>query len=553
MIRKYTRTGVKMANRFFVTAMAALLLLLGTAGVAAAQTGTSYVSGALSLANLAVSPQPVVAGNNITVQFQLYNSYGNPLNNVNIQLVSQSPIINVSPSYTFLVDSIGSGLFGGFGYSRFTYTLRIPASLPAGEYVVDVMATYESSAPSVSGTSSNNEPGSSLMPIYIYVYGNPGVSVTATPSPQITPGTQFTLMLNAENSGTDAARGANVTILNSSGLYVSGAGRVSFGTLAEGVPETASVSMYAATNISAGTHYIPLRITYTSPQGTAYVQNVSAPVEVLVPSPDVVASIAGSMPAQLYSGSNTTIQLMVQNVGGGIAKNVSIAVGSSPYITSGGAASTFFIGTLGPSASAVENVFVSANRTTSASGYVLPVNVTYQNADHSDTVSGIQYVPINVQRSALFNVTSVSGPIAPGASYVPVTFSIKNTGNEAAQDVYLSLQSIYPVTVINANNYITSLAPGQETNVTFYASADSNGNPGKYPVTLYEQWRQPNGSANQQYSGSNAYYISVGNGSSSGAGGITADAVYAVIVAVVAYVLYSRVLKPRLGSKKRKA
>ena len=544
--------GVKMVQKSFLVSMLAAALLLLPVALPVAQAGTSYVSGALSLANLVVSPQPVVAGDNITVQFQLYNSYDNPLNNVNIQLASQSPIINVSPSHTFLIDSIGEGLFGGIGYSTFTYTLHVPSSLPAGEYTVDVIATYESSAPSATGLSSNNEPGSSEMPIYIYVYGKPGVSVTATPTPQITPGSQFALVLNAENSGTDTAMNTNVTVLNSPGLEVSGAGRVSFGSLARGVPESASVDMYAATNISAGTHYVPLRITYTSPEGISYVQNVSAPVEVLVPAPEVVASIAGSMPVQLYSGSNSTIQLLIQNIGGGIAKNVSISVGSSNSITASGAAASFFIGTLAPGASATESVFISANRSTSTGGYSLPVNVTYQNANHASTISSVQYVPINMQRTALFNVTSVSAPLAPGASYIPVTFAIRNTGNEEAQDLYLSLQSVYPVTVINANNFVTNLAPGQEANVTFYVSVDSSAATGKYPVTLYEQWRQPNGSANQQYSGSNAYYVSVGGGKGTGSSGATSDIVAAIIVIAVAYVLYKRLLKKRIGPKRRK-
>ncbi len=544
--------GIRMGHEAMAIGMAALMLLW-FASAASAQS-TSYVSGALSLANLVISPQPVVAGSNVTVQFQLYNDYNNPLQNVNLQLEAQNPIINVSPSHTYITDSIGQGIFGGIGYSIFTYTLHIPASLPAGSYEIDVVATYESSAPSTSGLSSNNEPGESDMPIYIYVYGTPSISVTATPSPQITPGMTSLLTLAAENSGTDTARNVNITILSTNGIAVSGPSRISLGTMAQGVPEQASTSVYALTNISAGTQYIPMRISYTAPDGMQYVQDVNAPVSVSIPEPDVVVSIEGSQPAQLYAGSNASVELLVQNIGGGTAKNVSINVESSKYLIAGGAASTFFIGSLPSGASTTETTFISANRSSGSAPYYLPVNVSYKNGDYSSKLSAVQYVPINMQNAALFNVTSVIDSLAPGTSYASVTFSIRNTGSETAQEITLSLQSIYPITVINSNNYVNSLAPGQEVNVTFYVSADSRGKPGEYPVTIYEQWRQPNGAAGQQYSASNGYYVTVGSGSGS-SGSIGSDAAYAVItiVIVVAIAMVLRRRRAGKGARAKKA
>ncbi len=552
MINKKTK-GEKMRYEAMAIGMAALLLLW-TAGAASAQSA-SYVSGALSLANLVVSPQPVVAGSNVTVQFQLYNDYSNSLQNVNLQLEAQNPIINVSPSHTYITDSIGQGLFGSIGYSIFTYTFHIPSSLPAGLYTIDVIATYESSAPSATGITSNNEPGESEMPIYIYVYGTPSISVTATPSPQITPGATSLLALTVENSGTDTARNVNITLQSHDGLEVAGSSRISLGSLAQGTPEQASTSVYALANISAGTHYLPLSITYSAPDGMQYVQNVSLPVSVTVPEPDIVISMAGSQPEQLYAGSNASLTLLVQNIGGGTAKNVTIGVESSRYLIAGGAASTFFIGSLAPGATATESVFVSANRTSGSAPYYLPVNVSYQNGDYSSKQSSMQYVPVNLQNAAIFNITSVTDSLSPGVSYAPVTFTVRNTGSETAQSLTLSLQSIYPITVINSNNYVNNLAPGQEANVTFYVSADSRGKPGEYPVTIYEQWRQPNGAANQQYSSSNGYYVTVGSGSGTSSNAVESYIAYAV-VAVIVIIAIAMVLRRRRagkGAKPKKA
>jgi len=45
-------------------------------------------------------------------------------------------------------------------------------------------------------------------------------------------------------------------------------------------------------------------------------------------------------------------------------------------------------------------------------------------------------------------------------------------------------------------------------------NVDTSGLPGSYPVTIFETWKQPNGTPNQLYSGSNNYYIVVGGSGS---------------------------------------
>ncbi|MDE1823195.1 MAG: hypothetical protein KGH50_02620, partial [Candidatus Micrarchaeota archaeon] len=65
------------------TAVAAALLST-LLGIALAQS--SSVSGALSVANLNVAPEPILPGQNVTIYFQLYNSYTSSLSNVNLWL-----------------------------------------------------------------------------------------------------------------------------------------------------------------------------------------------------------------------------------------------------------------------------------------------------------------------------------------------------------------------------------------------------------------------------------------------------------------------------------
>ena len=90
----------------------------------------AQATNALSLSDLHISPQPLIAGTNATIVFQLYNSYSSSLGDVNLQVTASNPIINVSPSSTTLIDSIGNGLYGGGSDS--------PAST--------IMCTYPSSS-----------------------------------------------------------------------------------------------------------------------------------------------------------------------------------------------------------------------------------------------------------------------------------------------------------------------------------------------------------------------------------------------------------------------
>ncbi len=118
-----------------------------------------------------------------------------------------------------------------------------------------------------------------------------------------------------------------------------------------------------------------------------------------------------------------------------------------------------------------------------------------------------------------------------GSTYVPVTVSIKNTGNEPADSVLLTMESVYPVSVVSSTYYINSIAPNQTVNATFYVSVDSSGQPGDYPITLYEQWKQPNSPESLEFSGSSEYFVSVGSTTNSAAG--DTETTILIIVALV--------------------
>ncbi len=521
----------------------ALMAIAVIASFASAQV-TTTPQDALSTVNLTISPQPVIAGDNITISFLLFNSYTSNLNDVNLEITSASPLISVSPSYSFIVDGIGTGVYGGVSNRLFTYNVHIPSTLPEGEYTLYIMAYY--TTVQSNGETNYDVAAQSQIPIYIYVYGNPDVELNGIPSTSIVPGHDFSIAISAVNTGDGAARNVSLSILNSSVFSADGANRFNLGIIQSGSEGSTTAQIFASQNISSGINYLPVKVSYTSDANvsTTEIENIS--LNVLLNQPNIAASIINSVPTELNPGGNQTVTVLLQNIGTGQANNVSVQFLNGTGISASGTASYFFIGTLAQSASVQENVFISANKNANQSNYTLPVRIKYTHANYKGNVTQMEYIPIKVQSGAIFNVTAASSSLLPGSTYKPLTFVVKNIGNEEAQQISFSLQSLYPITPVTPVSYITSLAPGQSTNVTFYVSVVSTGNPGTYPVTLYEQWRQPNGATNQQYSGSNNYYAEVVNSSGSN----TYEYAVAAVVVVVIVVL---VLRRRMKGMKKKA
>jgi hypothetical protein len=498
-------------------------------------------SDALSLANLAVYPQPAVAGSNITLAFQLYNSYTNELTSVNLNLQGSYPILNYSPSATYLISTIGQGLYGGS--VPFTYRIHLPKNMNAGTYTVDVVASYETQ-----GAGNQQVSSSSVMPVTFYVRGAPNLKLTASSSAAISPGSQSAVTVTVLNVGTDNATDVGITLLNSQNFSVLGASTFNLGTVGPQKSATAAAVLLANSTLKEGTATFPMVVSYsTTYNSTLKSYNQSVPVTVSLGVPNIVLGITGATPSSLYPGTNQTLSMSVQNIGSGTAKNVTISVPSTGNITASSSASMIFLGTIAAGASTTTSVQITANKNDQLSKYLLPIRLSYQNANYNSTTNKTVTVPIALQSIAQFNITSASSALSPGSTYMPITVTVRNNGNEPAQTVTFSLQTIYPISQVTPNAYLNSLAPGQSANVTFYVNVDSQANAGQYPLTLYEQWTQPGGTTTQQYSASQNYYVSVNSG-----GGIENSLIYAIIVIVIVAVVYMRVIKPRMAAQKKK-
>ncbi|MDE1869646.1 MAG: COG1361 S-layer family protein [Candidatus Micrarchaeota archaeon] len=509
--------------------------------------GMVSANGELSVTNLVISPQPVLAGQNFTLSFQLYNSYGT-LQNVNFGLTGSYPLLNYSPVGSRLISSMNQGLYGGVG-TYFLYHLSVPKNVQSGTYTLYVSASYLIQTSS-SGTTVT-QAATSNVPISFYISGVPNLVLTANPVTQIVPGSQSSINLNVFNSGTASATNINLTVLNSANFTVSGSPTFNLGTINGGASSSAVATLQTNSTLQEGQNLIPVRLQYTTQYGANVSKVVMVPMSVIINQPNIVPSIIATSPQTLYAGSNQTLSVSIQNIGLGVAKNVTVKFLSTNSITVGSSAAGIFIGTIPADSSITQSVFISASKTDNQTNYSVPVEVSYSSSNYQSVAKKTLYLNVTLQKSAIYNITNVSGKLSPSGTYLPLTFTVRNAGGQTAQQITFSMQSIYPIVPASPNVYLKQLAPGESANVTFYVNVDAQGNPGSYPVTVYEQWSQPNGASSQQYSASQNYYAVVSP--QGGGSGIIVNIVIGVaVIAIAGYILWRRMPQKnaKLDSKK---
>ena len=407
-----------MRTKNFLLAFAVVAML---SGMVCAQ-----YDGSLSMVNLSVSPNPIIAGGNATIKFQLYNAYDSWLYGTSLQASGSYPILNVSPLSSNIVGTLNSGVNAAYH----NYMIRIPNTTPSGVYTVNFTAKY-------------------------FVYAASGTLVASSSMP---------VSFNVNNK-----------------------------------PEITVVA--------------------SSPQSGA-----------------------------LYTGYNQTLDLIIENIGYGTARNVSVTINGSQDINVLSSVKSFFISNLTRGSSVTEPALVSAKNLTNT---YLVAKITYYAPRFQQQFNASQKVNLSVAPSAQFTIGSANSGVTVGATDVPVQLRVINSGTSAADQLQLSLQTPYPITPIASTAYVNDLQPGASTNVTFLISVDNAGVPGNYPVTLYEQWKQPNGATNQQFSGSSNYFVAITSG---GAGNFTLEIEVAVVViAVIVVVMIARRRMAAGASKKNKS
>ncbi len=519
------------------TVFLAMVLLGAFSFVVNAQS----INGALTVTNLEISPNPINAGANVVVSFQIYDSYSSSLNNVNLQLQGTYPILNFSPINSYLINEMSQGIYGGAD-SYFSYNINIPKTTPSGSYTLNVLATYQTTQTGAGG-SIETVTGSSIIPITFYVNGIPNITVTSESS-AIVPGQEFSMSLNVLNSGYGNAKNITITLLNTTTFIPTGATSFNIGSLSEGASTILTGEYQAGKFVSNGTYSLPIAISYHTITGTGYSIKTNQTIGVIINNPNLVINILSTQPQTLYKGYNQSIELGISNIGTGTANNVSINFYPGDGLNVLSSVSSFFIGSIAAGQSVSEPLLISASNY-SGSEAVLSYVLKYLSSNYKNSFTKTQNLTLKIASSSTFSISNGNYTLLPGAAAVPMNFVITNTGNIDAQNIQLSLQSTYPIAPITNTFYITNLEPGQSANVSFEVNVDSNGNTGTYPITIYETWKQPNGSTEQLYNGANVYYAIVG-------GTLTSSGNYLIYIIVIIIIIVALVIYRRRKSNKKK-
>jgi hypothetical protein len=345
-------------------------------------------------------------------------------------------------------------------------------------------------------------------------------------------------VLSVLNSGYGDAKNITVSLLSDKNFTALGSTQFRIGALAQGGASAITAEYQTNSSIASGTYALPLRVTYYSETGQEYNETVYQQVGVLVDNPNIVVNITSAQPSALYRGYNQTLEISITNIGTGTAKNVSVRLSPSSGISILSSVKSFFIGSLAPGQSAAKQVLVSSGNYTSANASI-SANMTYYTQNYRNRLEKVSVLGLSVAQASMFTISQGAYTLVPGSTDMNVSYVLTNTGNVNATDLQLSFQSQYPLTPVTSSYYLPSLAPGKSANIYFQVSVDTDGNPGSYPITIYESWRQPNGAQQQTYSGSNPYYAIVSQQSGSSSAGPAEDIVVAAVV-VLAAVLYMR-------------
>ncbi len=496
--------------------------------------GQGTQTGALSPYNLRISPDPVTAGSNMTVSFQIYDSYSSSLSNVNLELEGAYPILNISPTHSNLITTMSQGIYGG-STTYFTYNVKIPQDTVSGEYNLTLVAYYQTTVTTVTGIS-EIVTGESTIPISFYVHGIPKISIVSTPS-HISPGEEFPIVLDVSNIGYGTAKGLNLSLISDANFTALGSSSFSIGNLAPHGTVSINAEYQASPALGNGTYRLPMHVSYTPEVGPVQNALIYQNLSIAVDNPDIVVSAAGAFPQALYQGYNQSVTLSIANIGYGTAKNVSVGVLPGPGTSVLGSVNNFFIGSIAPGQSVQEALLVSANNGGSYNSSLL-ARVDYYPANYGSSISKNETVSLSVVPSSSFTISNGEYLLPQGSPNAQLRLRITNTGNIAAKNLQLSFQSQYPITPVTSSYYLADLEPGQTANVTFQVSVDEKAQSGRYPVTIYENWKQSNGAPQQVYYGTSNYYAIVG--SQQGTGGIISYIIYLAVIIIAAYIVAAK-------------
>jgi hypothetical protein len=192
--------------------------------------------------------------------------------------------------------------------------------------------------------------------------------------------------------------------------------------------------------------------------------------------PSFQASVISSNPVDIYSGDSAMITIMLYNNGSDRAQSVQATLNAPAGIDAKWSTKTQELGTILSQGSATATFAVEAEKNTAPGNYDLDLAVRYASSSGQNSTYDFPFVLV-VKPKAEFTAEGSQMSLYIGETQ-NTQVTIKNTGSQEAKKLKVRIQPIYPFSSDGAVRYIDSLAPGDEKNLSYSISVDSNGEPG---------------------------------------------------------------------------
>ena len=188
-------------------------------------------------------------------------------------------------------------------------------------------------------------------------------------------------------------------------------------------------------------------------------------------APDVVLLTSGNEPIVVEPKQQFKVDMVVKNIGTGIARNLKIVSKSTEFITSG--SNTQFIEELSPGQSANISAYFTGNEDLEPNVYNFPVVLEYKDAvgDAKSYESSIGVTLKNKAELSVKNVKTRPDYVSAGDKY-EVSLRVENTGSGSAKNTIVKIATSNKEEI---TQYIGQLKKDEDSNIvsSFVAKGDS--------------------------------------------------------------------------------
>jgi hypothetical protein len=294
-----------------------ILLLLSLTVFATVFVNAATTTGApdIKLVFEEVTPEPVEPGQDLTIKIRIYNAGGANADNVIITRVYDYPFKLKSANQD--VSLLGAIAIGGSRdeTSYITVSPRAKSGIYPLKYLIETH--YNSGIVSYS----EHE-------ILINVIGNPEIILDASLPDEISPNSDFNLMLEIKNIGTGNAR--NIKIRSDyEGIAPKGSNMIFIEQLTAQNNTSTIVIFKVGEAITPGFYQVPFTIEITNEKGEKIISTQKIGITVIHKA-DISIQDLKIQPGTVAVGGKISIQARVENIGKGDADNVYVELKLDP-------------------------------------------------------------------------------------------------------------------------------------------------------------------------------------------------------------------------------